>query len=159
MNFRQKFCLWRVKEEISLKDYIINPYAIKYAVAFDRLGKLGWKENVIKDELECYNDTPIIEVLTENDINSLMDFIKLIKPLSNYFDNISYLDIHHVSKIDKISDYSKQMCNLLHFYLKKIIPLYSPTISQTTSTVSEKERSPGVISSDDADMDDASVFE
>ena len=48
-----------------LKDYIINPYAIKYAVAFDRLGKLGWKENVIKDELECYNDTPIIEVLTE----------------------------------------------------------------------------------------------
>lgn len=27
----------------------------------------------------------------------------MIKPLSNYFENINYFDIHHISKLDKVS--------------------------------------------------------
>lgn len=37
-----------------------------YAVAYDRKGRLGWKENVIHDEDPGYDNAYIIEVLTED---------------------------------------------------------------------------------------------
>lgn len=52
-------------EEKSLKDYVDKQYGMNYAVCFDRYGKLGWISNQIIDELEGYNNTYIIEVLTE----------------------------------------------------------------------------------------------
>ena len=34
---------------------------------------------------------------------AILLIIKMIKPLSNYFENINYFDIHHISKLDKVS--------------------------------------------------------
>lgn len=49
---------------IEFIDYIYKPNIKKYAISFDRYGKLGWKNNIIIDEDEGYNNAHIIEVLT-----------------------------------------------------------------------------------------------
>ena len=49
-----------------LDDFIaVQPYK-KYAVSFDRFGKVAWKSSHIEDEDPGYDKRHIIEVLTEN---------------------------------------------------------------------------------------------
>ena len=55
---------------------------------------------VIKSKCNLLN---VKGVISYNFSLPLIQIIKMIKPLSNYFDQIDYLDIHHVSKIDKKS--------------------------------------------------------
>lgn len=52
-------------EILPLIDHVEEQYGLNYAICFDRYGKLGWKSNQINDELEGYDKTYIIEVLTE----------------------------------------------------------------------------------------------
>ena len=47
------------------KDYVADTSAGRYAVAFDRRGRLGWKGPRIKDEDPGYGNAHIIEVLCE----------------------------------------------------------------------------------------------
>jgi dihydrodipicolinate reductase len=73
----------------NLKPFIVGTTGFTY----DELAVIKSKCNLLNVKgVICYNfSLPLNQI------------IKLIKPLSNYFDNISYLDIHHVSKIDKKS--------------------------------------------------------
>lgn len=47
-------------------DFIAKTDFEKYAVAFDRQGRLGWKTSTIEDEDPGYGGAHIIEVLTKN---------------------------------------------------------------------------------------------
>lgn len=49
-----------------VEDYLAEPDAGFFAVAFDTHGRLGWKEGRISDEDVGYHDAHIIEVLCEN---------------------------------------------------------------------------------------------
>lgn len=73
----------------NLKPFIVGTTGFTY----DELAIIKSKCNLLKVKgAICYNfSLPLNQI------------IKLIKPLSNYFDDIDYLDIHHVSKIDKKS--------------------------------------------------------
>lgn len=73
----------------NLKPFIVGTTGFTY----DELAIIKSKCNLLKVKgVICYNfSLPLNQI------------IKLIKPLSNYFDDIDYLDIHHVSKIDKKS--------------------------------------------------------
>lgn len=57
-----------IGEKVSRTDYIGNPEAKFFAVAFDRTGKLGWKQNEIVDEDPGYGGSHIIEVLCEKHV-------------------------------------------------------------------------------------------
>lgn len=46
-------------------DCVADPHARFFAVAFDRLGRLGWQGSVIEDEDPGYGGAHIVEVLTE----------------------------------------------------------------------------------------------
>ena len=50
--------------DVSYEDYVAMKHDY-YAVSFDRLGNVGWKENIIRDSDEGYDNCHIIEVLTE----------------------------------------------------------------------------------------------
>ena len=52
--------------DVVFDDFVANHCQTKYAVAFDRKGKLGWKNGTLFDEDEGYNNAYIIEVLTED---------------------------------------------------------------------------------------------
>lgn len=73
----------------NLKPFIVGTTGFTY----DELAIIKSKCNLLKVKgVICYNfSLPLNQI------------IKLIKPLSNFFDDIDYLDIHHVSKIDKKS--------------------------------------------------------
>jgi mutator protein MutT len=53
-------------KKFPVEDFIAEPEAGFYAVAFDTHGRLGWKESRITDEDAGYNGAHIIEVLCEN---------------------------------------------------------------------------------------------
>ena len=67
-------------EAISREDYIPADayFSEKYAVAFDRKGKLGWKESVIHDEDPGYDNSYVIEVLTENVPDAILHYYRSI---------------------------------------------------------------------------------
>lgn len=72
-----------------LKPFIVGTTGFTY----DELAVIKSKCNMLKVKgVICYNFSM-----------PLLSIIKMIKPLSNYFETIEYLDIHHVSKIDKKS--------------------------------------------------------
>lgn len=50
---------------INYDDFIAEHTSKKYAISFDRKGKLGWKEGTLYDEDEGYNNRHIIEILTK----------------------------------------------------------------------------------------------
>ncbi len=52
--------------DIPKEDYLAEPNALFFAVAFDRRGRLGWKAPRIEDEDPGYGDSHIIEVLCED---------------------------------------------------------------------------------------------
>lgn len=73
----------------NLKPFIVGTTGFSY----DELAVIKSKCNLLKVKgVICYNfSLPLLLI------------IKMIKPLSNYFENINYFDIHHISKLDKVS--------------------------------------------------------
>ncbi|MBR5533619.1 MAG: dihydrofolate reductase family protein [Ruminiclostridium sp.] len=51
--------------EIPEEDFVANPAAHRFAVSFDRRGRLGWKEPVIVDEDPGYGGCHIIQVMCQ----------------------------------------------------------------------------------------------
>ncbi|MBQ6490100.1 MAG: dihydrofolate reductase family protein [Solobacterium sp.] len=66
--------------EIGHEDYVPADayYSEKYAVAFDRKGRLGWKESIIHDEDPGYDNSYVIEVLTENVPDQILHYYRSI---------------------------------------------------------------------------------
>ena len=71
------------------KPFIVGTTGFTY----DELAMIKSKCNLYKVKgVICYNfSLPLIQI------------IKMVKPLSNYFETINYYDIHHISKKDKKS--------------------------------------------------------
>lgn len=63
--------------DVPIEDYIAMKHDY-YAVSFDRLGKVGWTENMIHDEDEGYDNCHIIEILTENTPKEMLAYYKSI---------------------------------------------------------------------------------
>ncbi len=64
---------------VEKKDYIVNNNYEKYAIAFDRKGRLGWQKDILEDEDPGYNNMHIIEVLTENVKDEYLAYLQDIK--------------------------------------------------------------------------------
>ena len=62
------------------KDYIYDKISECkfFAVCFDRKGSLCWKSNTIKDELPRYDNSYIIQVMTENVKDEYLAYLKSI---------------------------------------------------------------------------------
>lgn len=59
------------------EDFVANGQASRYAVAFDRCGRLGWKSSEIEDYDPGYGGAHIIEVLCENRVSdSYLTYLK-----------------------------------------------------------------------------------
>ena len=59
-------------------DYIANQDATRYAIAFDRKGKLGWKTSKIEDEDPGYGGAHIVEVLCEDVEEAYLAYLQSI---------------------------------------------------------------------------------
>jgi len=60
------------------EDYVADPEAEFFAVAFDRRGRLGWKASRIVDEDPGYGDSHIIEVLCEDVSDAYLAYLQSI---------------------------------------------------------------------------------
>ncbi len=60
------------------EDYIADQDALRYAIAFDRKGKLGWKTSKIEDEDPGYGGAHIIEVLCEDVDDAYLAYLQSI---------------------------------------------------------------------------------
>lgn len=65
-------------KKISREDFIANTNASRYAVAFDRRGRLGWKSSEIEDEDPGYGGAHIIEVMCENVSDAYLAYLQNI---------------------------------------------------------------------------------
>ena len=65
-------------KKISREDFIANTNASRYAVAFDRRGRLGWKSSVIEDDDPGYGGAHIIEVMCENVPDAYLAYLQNI---------------------------------------------------------------------------------
>ena len=65
--------------KIDREDYIANQDAKRYAVAFDRKGRLGWKKAEIEDEDPGYDGVHIIEVLCEDVQDAYLAYLQSIR--------------------------------------------------------------------------------
>lgn len=63
---------------INYDDFIVHNEEFLYAIAIDRYGKLGWKENRIIDEDPGYDGRIIIEVVTEKAPKEYLAYLKSI---------------------------------------------------------------------------------
>ncbi|MBQ7796521.1 MAG: RibD family protein, partial [Lachnospiraceae bacterium] len=63
---------------VNREDYIANAGADRYAVSFDRRGKLGWKTATIVDEDPGYGGAHIVEVLCENAPDAYLAYLQSI---------------------------------------------------------------------------------
>lgn len=64
--------------KINKEDYIANSNANRYAIAFDRKGRLGWKNPIIIDEDPGYGNAHIIEVLCEDASDAYLAYLQSI---------------------------------------------------------------------------------
>ena len=63
--------------QIEKVDYVANDKATSYAVAYDRKGKLGWKNGVLEsEEFPFFNGANIIEVLTKEVSDAYLAYLK-----------------------------------------------------------------------------------
>lgn len=60
------------------EDYVADPEAKFFAVAFDRRGRLGWKASRISDEDPGYDNAHIIEVLCEDTPDAYLAYLRSI---------------------------------------------------------------------------------
>ena len=64
--------------KVDREDYIANQDAERYAVAFDRKGRIGWKKAEIEDEDPGYGGAHIIEVLCEEVPDAYLAYLQKI---------------------------------------------------------------------------------
>ena len=64
---------------VGREDYIADTDTGFYAVAFDRYGKLGWKESKIQDEDPGYGGAHIIEVICEDTSDAYLAYLQSIR--------------------------------------------------------------------------------
>lgn len=76
-------------EDIERSDYVADREAGFFAVAFDRRGRLGWKESRIRDEDCGYDNAHIIEVLTEAVDGRYLAYLKSIGVSYIFADDIA----------------------------------------------------------------------
>jgi len=74
------------------EDYLADPSARFYAVAFDRRGRLGWQASRISDEDPGYDNSHIIEVLCEDTPDTHLAYFRSIG-VSYIFAGKSNLDL------------------------------------------------------------------
>lgn len=67
-----------VDVQVSREDYVADAGASRYAVAFDRQGRLGWKASKIEDYDPGYGGAHIIEVLCETAPDSYLAYLQSI---------------------------------------------------------------------------------
>jgi len=60
------------------EDYVADPSAAFFAVAFDRRGRLGWKTGRIEDEDPGYGGAHIVEVLCEDAADAYLAYLRSI---------------------------------------------------------------------------------
>ena len=89
-------------KKISREDYIANTNASRYAVAFDRRGRLGWKSSVIEDEDPGYGGAHIVEVMCENVSDAYLAYLQNI--------GVSYIfagkeDMNLKMALEKLNEY------------------------------------------------------
>jgi riboflavin biosynthesis pyrimidine reductase len=77
---------------IPRKDYVANKEAKFFAVAFDRHGRLGWRESNIVDDDPGYGGAHIIEVLCEDTPDAYLAYLQSIQ-VSYLFAGINELDL------------------------------------------------------------------
>ena len=63
-------------DRIPRQDYIANPKAGFYAVAFDRFGRLGWTSSKIKDDDPGYSNAHIIQVMCEVVSDEYLNYLR-----------------------------------------------------------------------------------
>lgn len=64
--------------KMNREDYIADQDATRYAVAFDRKGRLGWKTSKIEDEDPGYGGAHIVEVLCEDVDDAYLAYLQSI---------------------------------------------------------------------------------
>lgn len=64
--------------KMNREDYIADQSALRYAVSFDRRGKLGWKGPRIEDEDPGYGGAHIVEVLCEDVADAYLAYLQSI---------------------------------------------------------------------------------
>ena len=64
--------------KMNREDFIADQSASRYAVAFDRKGRLGWKVSKIEDEDPGYGGAHIVEVLCENVEDAYLAYLQRI---------------------------------------------------------------------------------
>ena len=64
--------------KLNREDYIANSHALRYAVAFDRKGRLGWKTPKIEDDDPGYGGAHIVEVLLEDVDDAYLAYLQSI---------------------------------------------------------------------------------
>ena len=76
--------------KIERKDFIVNDNENFYAVAFDRLGKLGWTTNQMKsEEYSFFNGAFIIEILSKEVNDAYLAYLQEKKISYIFAENIS----------------------------------------------------------------------
>lgn len=66
------------KVKMNREDYIADQDASRYAIAFDRKGRLGWKTSKIEDEDPGYGGAHIVEVLCEDVEDAYLAYLQSI---------------------------------------------------------------------------------
>ncbi len=63
-------------DKIPRQDYVADPKAKFYAVAFDRFGRLGWQTAKIKDDDPGYSNAHIIQVMCEVVSDEYLNYLR-----------------------------------------------------------------------------------
>ena len=64
--------------KVERADFVANNKATRYAVSFDRRGRLGWKTSEIVDEDPGYGGAHIIEVFCENVADAYLAYLQKV---------------------------------------------------------------------------------
>ena len=91
-NYRKEDLSIFKNKKINREDYI-GKLGNFYAVSFDRYGKVFWDNNTIFDEDEGYNNSVIIEVLTEKVSDEFLCYLQS-KNISYIFAGIDDIDVN-----------------------------------------------------------------
>lgn len=67
-----------VNAKMNREDFIANQDASRYAIAFDRKGRLGWKTSRIEDEDPGYGGAHIVEVLCEEVDDAYLAYLQSV---------------------------------------------------------------------------------
>ena len=88
-----------VNVKMNREDFIADQDASRYAIAFDRKGRLGWKTSKIEDEDSGYGGAHIVEVLCEDVEDAYLAYLQSIG-VSYIFAGISEMNLE--SALEKL---------------------------------------------------------